>query len=175
MSIRKGTTKIDYSTMTNEQKGNEYRSQLYWYLRENHDGKNRVIPRNKGHDRIIIKAYEKAMKKLGLDPNTEELLKEVSHDNLATNLRLNGGSGLSTLFYQDFKIITDVIENKYCYLGEEIEEGIIRGISEKCICIENNKGDKEFFWYTAPPMRYNNTNALGIKICEKLIKKYGKI
>ena len=173
MSIRKGTTKIDYST-TNEEKGDEYRSQLYYHLREDYDGNNRVIPRNRNHDKIIIEAYEKAMKELGLDPNTEELLKEVSHDNLATNIRLTGGSGLSTLFYQAFKTVTDVIENKHFYLGEEVEEGIIRGISKTCICIENNKGDKEFFWYTAPPLRYNNANALGVEICEELIKKYGK-
>lgn len=147
----------------------KYRRQLYMFLRDNHDGSNNPIPRDLEKDKVVINAYSEALKKLGITPDTEEVLEEVAHDNYATYLRLHNVKSLKTIFYKEYKNIIHVIENKYDYIGEETGEGLITGISEKCICVEKG-GQKEFFWYLPAPLFFDNCNSRGIELVEYLLR-----
>lgn len=200
--ILKGTTKIDYSTKTNEEIGGEYSKQLYWYLRDdlNEDlsvKMGRYITRNKRDsqkDRIIIDAYERSMQKLGLNPNTEEIIEAAQHDNDAVFYRYVGPkNSLLQIFYSIFKNIKHVLEEKPKYMGcevdlKEIEEfssfidiiplenkkGEVVGIGKNSICLKDSKGNKRFFWYLSPPLKYDNCGAHGGEIACYLVNKYGE-
>lgn len=202
--IERGTTKIDYTSgiKTNEEKGGEYSEQLYWYLRDdlNEDlsvKMGRYITRNtRNHqkDKIIINAYERSMQKLGLNPNTKEIIKAAQHDNDAVFYRyVSPKSSLLQIFYSVFKNINHVIEEKHKYMNcevdlKEIEEfssfidiiplenkkGEVVGIGNNSICLKDSKGHKQFFWYLTPPLKYDNCGAHGGDIACYLVNKYGE-
>lgn len=164
----------------------KYRKELYLYLRNDYGGDNKPIPRDSWKDKNMIDGYERAIKKLGLIPETKEILKEVEHDNNAVFYRLNGMSNsLLAIFYKDYSKITHVLDNKNKYIRKEINykevsetlknsKGIIIGIGKNSICVESEEGNKEFFWYLPAPLTYNNCNSKGVDLCKYLINKYGE-
>ena len=182
MSIRKGTTKIDYSTMTNEEVGEKFSEQLYYCLRVDWNYYNGDFHKeskyNDGQIRILISAYEKRMEQMGLVPKTKEIVKAAEHDNHAHYIRLAfpRTRSLDTIFYSYYKKITYVIDNKYDYIGKEIKIDLmglkgkftIAGIGNKSICLEDDQQNKVFCWYTSAPLRYDNNNAYGIEIASLL-------
>ena len=129
--------------------------------------------RNPGTDKIVIEAYERSIKELGLIPDTEEILRETKHDNYAMQLRIKGVKTLESLSYKHYKAVNHVIENKYNYIGKEIKDGIITGIGKNSICLEKEE-KTTYFWYLTHPSRYNNCNNKGIDLAKELIEKYGE-
>ena len=182
MSIRKGTTQVD-TFKTNEKIGGEYRNQLVNYLvgdiqedlsRTYGQFVQRLDIKNK---EIVIKAYERSMKELGLDPNTQEVLDEVQHNQNALYLRLcTRTSSIFSFDYKQFKICCHVIDNKEKYIGCQINEEKIYGIGKNSICTKDQNGNKKFHWFTFVPLRYcgSNTDAQGLPIAKKLIELYGE-
>lgn len=182
MSIKKQTTKVDYNggIKSNEEIGGEYGVQLYNWFRDNYNENNKPIPRDTTRDRIVIEAYEREMRKLGLIPNTQEIVSAAGHDNNAVRARLNGeNNSLSLIFYKDYKKIIHLIENKKKYIGTEVDcsnitkfshlkdcRGIIHGITQNCICVKDSEGKKEFFWYF--PSQSNNSNTKGVELANYL-------
>lgn len=172
--------------MKNIQTGDKYTKQLYYFLRDEYDGNNCPIPKNKKRSAIALKCYEREMKKLGLNPKTEEVLKAVNHDNTAVTLRFKGINSISTLFYKEFKAVTHIINNKYNYMGKKVDlkeikeikstsEGTVCGIGKNSIVL-NIEGQKHFFWYLGVPLKYcgNNTSSKGTEIAKYLINTYGE-
>lgn len=174
---------------------NHYRSQLYWFLRDDYDGNNQPIPRNKERDVTAINCYKREMKKMGLDPKIEELLEEVQHDNDAVLLRFEGIRSLFSIFYKDFKPITHVINNKENYIGKKVDlteiniesdvvsdypldnfEGLVVGIGKNSIVLKDSELKKHFYWYLGVPIKYcgRNTKSHGGEIAKYLIEKYGE-
>lgn len=196
--ILKGTTKIDYSAKTKEEIGGEYSKQLYLYLRDDLDEElsvkmGRYTPHTKRDpqkDRIIIEAYERSMQKLGLNPNTEEIIEAAQHDNNAVFYRYVGPrNSLLQIFYSIFKNIKHVLEEKHKYMGCEVDlneiegfstislennKGEVVGIGKNSICLKDSKGHKKFFWYLIPPLKYNNCGTNGGEIACYLVNKYGE-
>ena len=171
----------------------KYRHQLYHYLRDSYGGDDKPLKRDLAKDAIIIGAYERAISELGLIPETEEILKEVNHDNKAVLYSLQGINCLETLFYRPFKAINHVIENKYQYIGKVIDlkeikafqrflkfspledyKGEIVGIGKNSICLKDSKGNKEFCWYLPPPLYLDNKNGHGAELAIYIIEKYGE-
>ena len=179
--------------MSNEELAAKYRQQFYKYLLNDYDvgsldGKvHQRNKRDKRRDAIVIDAYTRAIKKLGLNPDTEQVLIEADHDNDAMVYRMQGLDTLTCFFYKDFKTITHVIENKNNYMGKKVDctkfttfsklnnkEGTIQGIGKKSICIQDTNGNKEFYWYNHAPLMYNNSYNQGLELCRYLIDKYGE-
>ena len=173
--------------MSNIELAAKYRAQLYQYLRDSYDCYDEPLQRNKEKDKFVITCYNNSLKKLGINPDTKEILQEVRHDNNAVYYRLHGvKNSLFLIFYKEFKTVTHVIENKNNYIGKEISckdfeckglrniEGKIAGIGKNSICVIDSKEHKEFFWYLPPPLSANNANGHGVELCKYLINRYGE-
>lgn len=112
----------------------------------------------------------------------EEMAHEMDTNKSVQSLRWdneNDKEGIWLPFYRQREIQNEIINNSDTYKGVDTsEDKIVYGISEKCIVLIDEKGEKSFHWFILPKnilfnSRYKNTYGNGFELAEEILKLHG--
>lgn len=112
----------------------------------------------------------------------EEMASEMDENKIVEKLRWDDEhdtEGVWLPYYRQKEIRNEIVNNSNAYKGvDTTEDKVICGISEKCIVLKDEKGEKSFHWFILPRNmalnpRYKNTYGNGFELAEEILKLHG--
>lgn len=112
----------------------------------------------------------------------EEMAHEIDTNKFVMKLRWNDENnkeGIWLPYYRQEEIRNEIVQNPNTYKGVSTsEDKIVYGISEKCIVLINNEGEKSYHWFILPKYialnpKYKNTDGNGFELAKEILKLHG--
>ena len=111
----------------------------------------------------------------------KEMLHEINHNHFAQDMRWDDEKdqpGIWIPFYKESEIQKELVENKFSYIGKDVDDKEIIGIGDKSIALLNENGEKEFHWFNIPKYvvlnkKYKNAYGDGYDIARAILRLHG--
>lgn len=163
-------TKIVYDDGIKEidQKGGEWENQLNLQLEKVLDGEIKLE-----HFIIIANSFNRQSSSIKYDFSQliEEIENDRKHNKKAIINRQCSSLNYNHLLYRHFECRSEVVENKFDYMGKEIRGKIVCGIGPHAIVLMDDNGKKDFHNYI--PLIHLSGKKDGCEVARELITKYG--
>ena len=111
----------------------------------------------------------------------EEMVNEITHNSLAQEMRWDNKEdkpGIWVPYYKENEAKKELLENKFCFIGKDIDDKKILGIGDKSIALLNEHGEKEFHWFILPKYvvlnkNYKNVYGDGFDVAKAILRLHG--